>query len=473
MASTPVSQQSPYTSKIPAAQGYQGYQGQFAAGGGQPQQPAGGSPTPMPLKGMDDEPRRPQATGRSTPSAADLATTQPTSTSTNSIAGNTAIATAAAQVPAQYSLQDAQNNLTQWTQSTYGQALNPQQWQQLAGHIGYQGGNVTQQQLDAARQAIQQYAPQLGWTPSTPTPGGTPQSTPAGPGPLVAANGTNSRVNIDPMQTFTTQNAISIVQQHAQQWFGRQLNPQELDQVAQFVGFGGQGNVNGRTVNMALDLLQMWGNQGNGGTTPTSIPTFQDPTDPALNADYNAYLRRLLANPESMGPDVVAAMQARQREETLSYLRQAQEANAQRAASRGALSGGVTAGNERRLTDTAAAQMTAGNRDIEIEAAKTNFGDRLRTSSAVNEGIGGVHNRGLASYQAALQAALAKEGLALDKQKLAQSNWQFNQGYGLSYLQLLNDLIMGRANYGINLAQLGQQGQGNMFNWLQAATGGR
>ena len=463
---------SPYTTTIPAAQGYQGYQGQFATGTNS-QPAATGDYANAPAKAPTTSTTKATAGGSSTTSTSQPTASQPTSTSNNSIAGNSALAVAAAQVPQQYALPDAQNSLTQWTQSTYGKQLSPEQWQQLAKHVGYTNGNVTQQQMDAAKSAIQQYAPQLGWQQVQQQPAAP--AAPAPPPPLTAPNGTNNRVNIDPIQTYTTANATAIIQQHAQQWFGRPLTPAELDQVAQFVGFAGQPSVNGRTVNSALDLLQLWGGSGAAGGTGSGgsgsnnsnqMPVWKNPIDPALANSYNTALMKALKNPTSLSPEVVEAMKAKQREETLSYLEQMQQQMAQNAARRGTLPGGVTAANERRLNDTAASQMTLGNREIDINAAKTNFDDNLQTINTVGQGMGQQHSQGLAGYQAQLQAALANAGLKLDQDRLNQSNWQFNQGYGLNYLQLLNDMIMGRANYGINLAGLQQNAQNGMFNWM-------
>lgn len=71
--------------------------------------------------------------------------------------------------------------------------------------------------------------------------------------------------------------------------------------------------------------------------------------------------------------------------------------------------------------------------------------------------------------QLGLQRDLGFGGLQLDQARLTEQGRQFDQAYRgspLEWSRLLNDMVMGRANYGVDLAQLQQMGQGSMWNFL-------
>lgn len=266
------------------------------------------------------------------------------------------------------------------------------------------------------------------------------------------------------------------------------------------------------------------------GQLPTTpIPTYNpmqiQPFTPntGVNNAQNDLLMRVLESPESLSPLVVAQMKERQKEDALAYERAVGEQLAQSAASRGVLGGGAYGASQRRLAADTNKAILAGNRDIDIAAAQTNMADRLNAIAAANA----VRSQGVSDYNAALagqtaqaaenqagyrstvdavnhalevalqqealkragaesalnawnagnaagldasnqalQAWLGEMGIDLDREKLAEASRQFQQNYGLDLMRVLNDMVMGRANYGLNLATLGQNAQQSMFDWL-------
>ena len=189
----------------------------------------------------------------------------------------------------------------------------------------------------------------------------------------------------------------------------------------------------------------------------------------------NQAMQNALANPESLGPQVVAQLKEKQKEQVLAMQDQLRQQYGQSAASRGTTGGGDLNVLNRQLNDSAVGEITQGQRLIDMTAAQTNFNDRLNTIAAANAamtseagragqnyglGLQGQQaqagenyqgwNTGSAAAQFGLQQALEQQGL---NQAQAASTGQFNQ-------QRLAASAQSEAN---KQAQSGQA-----FQWQQA-----
>lgn len=272
------------------------------------------------------------------------------------------------------------------------------------------------------------------------------------------------------------------------------------------------------------------------GQLPTTpLPTynpyqhtqFQAPNQAGTENAQNELLMRVLGSPESLDPLTISRLQERQKEDALRYEQDLGQQLRQSAASRGVGGGGAAQAGLRRLGQDTSRSILGSNRDIAIEAARTNMADRLNALGAATGVLNARSGRGVSEYGATLagqqaqagqnllgqesqvnainhmlQVALGQEGLnqagassalsawgtgvdanqaasianlqrylgelgiELDQSKLVEASNQFKQQYGLDLMQILNQMVMGRAEYGIGLAQLGQGAQGALQNWI-------
>jgi hypothetical protein len=246
----------------------------------------------------------------------------------------------------------------------------------------------------------------------------------------------------------------------------------------------------------------------------TDLPTyqaqpFQDPTDPAMRQQLTSLINSILASPESLNPQVIAQLKERGKEDILSQSAQLRNELAQGAASRGTYGGGNMAANQRRAADATVGDLTRNNREVDINAAATNMADRRAAGELGNKFLTDTTNRGqgiaefnrddnrfafgsevdkvnfalqralsqaglqqgdldaaIRAWQVGTQRDLGTQGLGLDQQKINNQASQFGQAHQLDWVRALNDMVMGRAGYGLDLAQLQQNSQNSMFDWM-------
>ncbi|HYE77689.1 MAG TPA: hypothetical protein VEI97_06865, partial [bacterium] len=101
-----------------------------------------------------------------------------------------------------------------------------------------------------------------------------------------------------------------------------------------------------------------------------------------------------------------------------------------------------------------------------LQGQGQNAGELFRAYGSQTDAFNQHNDTALRAQQLALQNTLGQGGLNLQQQQLAQNASQFGQNYQLSQAALMNDMIMGRANHGLNLAQLQQMAQNGMFNTI-------
>lgn len=177
----------------------------------------------------------------------------------------------------------------------------------------------------------------------------------------------------------------------------------------------------------------------------------------AVGEDTDALIRRILANPESLDPRTVDMMKAASREEQSAL--QGQEADELRAM-------GYDLGvddsawlrseqlTSRRNRDAA---VTAGNRTVDIEAAKTNAGDR-RAAAALGSSY--VDSKG--------RLQLAQRGQAFTEQQAGESNKQASTASKQARAEYLTGVKSANADRALETAKLRTQADvannQNMFN---------
>lgn len=180
---------------------------------------------------------------------------------------------------------------------------------------------------------------------------------------------------------------------------------------------------------------------------------------------------KLLANPETLSPEVIEQMKQRSMEEGLSANAQAQQqADEEAAASGFALNGGRAVAQRRASNESLTNAILGQNRDIEIKAAEQNRQDQLNAAQLSEAILGGQVSRGSQVYGDILAGQSANrgdywtgkaqdlqrygidQGVAVDTSRIASGDRQFNARLGEDARQSNNQM-------GFNWAQLGQNGQ--------------
>jgi hypothetical protein len=223
-----------------------------------------------------------------------------------------------------------------------------------------------------------------------------------------------------------------------------------------------------------------------------------------------ALMERILANPESLSPDVINQMKASSRDTALSQANQLRgDANAALAGRGFSGGGGMQAAAQGAIDQNLLTELLNTNRNTDVGAATQNFQDRLNAVGAGSAfqndatqralGVFGA-NQGAQQAQSDdqlrrdqfradqmntdrgsnLQEYLGKEGVSLDNRRLSEQQRQFNQTFGFDVTRFLDDIRRDNRNFGegsrqfnvgagLNTAQLQQQANNSLLAWLQQA----
>ena len=182
---------------------------------------------------------------------------------------------------------------------------------------------------------------------------------------------------------------------------------------------------------------------------------FQAPGSQASNeAMTNALLQQVMANPQSMSPEIVAQLKEQQKEQALSMQQQTMEQLQQAFAGRGMGQSGNLDMQRRRIADDTVGQILGGQRQIDIAAGQTNLQDRLNALQAAEQTMTGQSNRGLAGYQAQLAGQQAQAGEGYKQYGSQADSTRFAleralQGEGLKQAGAQSALNFGQAQAGI------------------------
>jgi hypothetical protein len=229
-----------------------------------------------------------------------------------------------------------------------------------------------------------------------------------------------------------------------------------------------------------------------------------------VGAMNQALMERILANPESLSPDVINQMKAASRDTALSQANQLRgEANANLAGRGFSGGGGMQASMNGAIDQNLLTELLNANRNTDVGAATQNFQDRLNAVGAGSAFQNDATQRELSIFGANqgaqqaqsddqlrrdqfradqmntdrgsnLQEYLGKEGVNLDNRRLTEQQRQFNQTFGFDVTRFLDDMRRDNRNFGegsrqfnvgagLNTAQLQQQANNSLLAWLQQA----
>ena len=225
--------------------------------------------------------------------------------------------------------------------------------------------------------------------------------------------------------------------------------------------------------------------------TPGALNQFGGVDQGEANKLQQQALMQALQSGGSMNPGVVSQMKGQQQEMATSLAEQAQQQALQSAASRGVSGGGVQGAQSRRINDARDSALLGGFRDIDINAAQTNFGDQLKASGALDTALGRQAGTAMDAFQTslsgqlaqeqlgqqgvasqndavrfALERALAQEGLQQTAAGMGEGRRQFDVGLGENARQFDRGLTEGGRQFDVNQGFLGRQlgEQGRQFN---------
>lgn len=174
----------------------------------------------------------------------------------------------------------------------------------------------------------------------------------------------------------------------------------------------------------------------NGSTFNTQAPQgykadqfdqFSGPNQSAGNAGVANIMQAILGNPESMGAETVNQMKNAGKETALLQAKQNAMRAQNSAAARGTAGGGAAGALDRRINDNASGEILRNNRDIDVTAAKTNFGDRINAMGAADSVLNNQMGRETSAYDTRLRGQTAQAGA---NQAEADSNYR-NADFGL------------------------------------------
>jgi hypothetical protein len=344
------------------------------------------------------------------------------------------------------------------------------------------GGNDQPQQVNGRSPEIAKIAPTVQQLTGAPIdPGGQAIQAQVASRPMLATGGQR----IDPNLTGTTQQAVEYLQAQAQRLLGAPLSQDQLNQLAQRLGYSG-GQVTGAMVNQALGVLEGWADtraipQGGqptptpggpaapaGGGVPNSnvqlpgtsqsefkatpwTPTnplaqWQAPDNSGIEAMLQQRLNELLTNPYSLSDQTAAALKEKSKEEALFMEEQQRQQLAQGAARRGMTGAGSVQAAQRDLAAATREGVVRGNREVDIIKAQSDKGDLIRAIGAADATLGSQFGRSLAGYDATLKGQMAEnDRLGNDWVRKDQSdfrNWAANDAQGFRNWSAQQDLAM-------------------------------
>jgi hypothetical protein len=273
-----------------------------------------------------------------------------------------------------------------------------------------------------------------------------------GSSPATPANPPGQHGGINPSANIPDQTGIGQFQQWAQGVFGRQATPQELQQIAQQVGYVG-GQITPQMMqsaqNAAMQIARGMGWQGQApGGTPGQPATGTQATD--TNSLLEQRIREMLSsNPNDYNLNSAAANA--QRNSFAGANQRALEQQKRAAASRAAGSGtsgaggfeatqqGIDAGAGQRSVDF---ESQLAGRELQNQRDQTMQAMQMAQQAGLTREAQRLQER-LAQQDLALRRTLGVGQLGLGAQQLQQQGQQFNSRLGFDYWNQLQQLQRG------------------------------
>jgi hypothetical protein len=225
---------------------------------------------------------------------------------------------------------------------------------------------------------------------------------------------------------------------------------QTLQQQGHEVSFdGGQLVVDGRPY--VIPTFETWQPTGVSGYQPGAIGTDDIPQfsfesllqqmGGPVDEQTAALVSSILQNPESLSPLMVDTLKARSKDELADLYTGDMARLRELGVSHGIQDSPWLAAEEMDARGRRNSALVASNRDIDIEAARTNFGDRLNAASAGTA----FTNARAGRVQAAGSLALARAAATGDRLALRESVNQQAAQLGISAQQVLGSYLAERA----------------------------
>lgn len=297
----------------------------------------------------------------------------------------------------------------------YGRDLNDDEIGDAIKATGYQsGGQIGMSQLKPLFDTIDQRGAAMKAAAAPPTPTPTPKPTPTTGSP-VAPNGTIPPP-APPTPVPQTQSAALPPRAPEAQASDSGRAPQAIDlsQVPDYQARTFHANTPQANYGPAYQADQ--------------IGQFSAPDQSAMNTQQNALMQAILANPQSMSPDVVAQMKESQKQQALLMRGQRQQGLDQNAIARGVVGSGQVSAQGAGYENDMMNQILESNRNLDVTAAQTNWADRLQALQASEALASGQMGRATQGFGAQLAGQQAQAGT---RQAAATS--------GLQRDQLMND----------------------------------
>lgn len=187
--------------------------------------------------------------------------------------------------------------------------------------------------------------------------------------------------------------------------------------------------------------------------TPAQLAQYSAPSSGNVMPLEQSLVEQVLTNPETMSPDVVAALKEKNKEEALTYQDQQNEMLGRDAVARGVT---VNPGDARRLASDVISQLITGNRNIDIQKATQDRADQQSAAALAEQFLTGLTNRAQSNYDSTLKGETAQEAL---NQAAVQSQIQ----------QILNDEQQQQAQADENHFAFGTQADAANFGQNQYA----
>ena len=354
------------------------------------------------------------------------------------------------------------NGLNAYSQSKRGRGLSQDEFNQFGFGDAVNGDqyNAGIDWLDNYREPAQQPAAQPTSGTSAPTSGSA-----ANPW---AQYGMDPTKNQAPTQTGTKEQAIAGLRYLAGVE-GIPVGESELNAAANAAGYSGDGPVTGEQYNKAAAYLRSI-KSGNTATAsgststasavkvaapgaykpscpaPSALPPYlqvarpsfaqyQAPSEGFTSAE-DALINNILANPGTLGPDVVNQMKARAKENAVAQSQQLRGEATRDLAGRGFSAGGgtsqaVQAAYDQQLIDS----LINSNRELDINAATTNRQNLLDALAAAESVQGGRVSRASTNFQNTLAGQSAQADSDFRRDQLGENQRQFDSQYGLQRYQ--------------------------------------
>jgi hypothetical protein len=304
----------------------------------------------------------------------------------------------------------------------------------------------------------------------------------------------------DPNNKGSKDQAISGLRFAARQLLGQDLDDAGLNEAATAAGYSGSGDVSGEQYNKALGFIRskkqpnqapapqqqatQYQSQTYGataykpsGAAPSVLPPHMQVLQPqfaqyqpqntgAFDGAVNSQMQALLASGGSLGEQQTNQMKMQAKESAMSQADALKKQALGRLRGQGfEAHGGTMLGANAQLDAGLIDSIINNNRAIDLEAAKTNFGDKLNVMQLVDGVLSGRVGRASQEFGNVLQGQSAQADSDFRRDQLGETQRQFDSQYGMDKFRTDEGLNLEGNNSALRLAEFlyGQQKDNRML----------